>query len=644
MRIVTVRRISQGFFLLLLLWFCLVSTMGAEWWQIRGWPVSWFLELDPLVALGTMVSTHTLYRGLLWSLVTVGLTILLGRFFCSWVCPFGTIHHLVGFLGNRGKPLAARVASNQYRRGQRIKYYLLTFLLTAAAGSLMVGMVRIPAERPVLLVAGATALLLGGAALALSRGAAIPRRYLVLLPVLLGAWIGLGFVLPAERTLVTSLQTGLLDPIPLVQRSLNLALLPLFGTATTLPRYYEGAWLIGAVFLAAVFANLWVPRFYCRFVCPLGALMGVLGRFALWRIGRRSDACKGCQLCEAACEGACEPTAEIRISECVLCMNCVDSCRHELMGYRTVPSASGERTSPDIGRRGLLLSFASGVAAIPMVRLSGLLGTNWNPGLIRPPGSLAEPDFLKRCIKCGQCMRICPTNIIHPAGMEGGLEGLWTPLLNFRIGKSGCQLRCVACGHLCPTGAIRPLSLEEKLGRKEFAESGPIRVGTAFVDQGRCLPWAMDRPCIVCQENCPISPKAIFTREHYSTVRGGIFVVEAPDPLTVVVAGRDLEPGRLATGDYYCTLVGGTGEPPRRIVDNTRNSVTVAPGSPWVRMPGKGSSIAIQVRLQRPYVDPALCTGCGICEHECPVSGKRAIRVSAENESRSRRHSLTPKA
>ena len=120
-------------------------------------------------------------------------------------------------------------------------------------------------------------------------------------------------------------------------------------------------------------------------------------------------------------------------------------------------------------------------------------------------------------------------------------------------------------------------------------------------------------------------------------------MVEGADPPAVVVAGGHLEPGRLATGDYYCTFVDGTGDPPRRIVDNTRNSVILSPGSPWVRMPGKGSSIAIQVRLQRPYVDPALCTGCGICEHECPVSGKRAIRVSAENESRNRRHSLVPK-
>ena len=640
MRIVTVRRISQGFFLLLLLWFCLVSTIGVEWWQVRGWPVSWFLQLDPLVAVGTILSSHTLYRGLIWALVTVALTILLGRFFCSWVCPFGTIHHMVGFLGNRGKPLAARVASNRYHGGQRIKYYLLTFLLTAAAGSLILGLVKIPAERPILFVAGAAALLLGLAALSLFKGATIPRRYLLLLPALLGVWIGLGSFLPADRALLTSLQTGLLDPIPLVQRSLNLALLPFVRTEGVPSRYYEGAWLIGTVFLAAVFLNLRVPRFYCRFLCPLGALTGVLGRFALWRIGRGSNECKDCQLCERACEGACEPTSQIRISECVLCMNCVDSCRHDLMGYRAVRSASGELTSPDLSRRGLLLSFVSGVAAIPMVRLSGLLGSNWNAALVRPPGAASEPEFLRRCIKCGQCMRICPTNIIHPAGMEGGLEGLWAPTLNFRIGTSGCQLNCVACGHLCPTAAIRPISLDEKLGRKEFREAGPIRLGTAFVDQGRCLPWAMDRPCIVCQENCPVSPKAIFTREHFSTVRNGILLVERADRFTVVLKGASLDRGRLATGDYYCSLLDGQGEAPRRIGDNTGDTVTISQGVPWERPPAAGSRIAIQVRLQRPYVDPILCIGCGICEHECPVSGKRAIRVTAENESRSRRHSL----
>ena len=104
-------------------------------------------------------------------------------------------------------------------------------------------------------------------------------------------------------------------------------------------------------------------------------------------------------------------------------------------------------------------------------------------------------------------MRICPTNVIQPAGFEHGLESLWTPVLDFRVGTSGCQHNCIACGNLCPTAAIRPISLEERLGKDDFASRGPIRIGMAFVDRGRCLPWAMDRPCIVCQENCPVSPR-----------------------------------------------------------------------------------------------------------------------------------------
>jgi ferredoxin len=137
-----------------------------------------------------------------------------------------------------------------------------------------------------------------------------------------------------------------------------------------------------------------------------------------------------------------------------------------------------------------------------------------------------------------------------------------------------------------------------------------------------------------------VSPKAIFTREHFSTVRNGILVVERADRFIVVVKGVSLETSRLATGDYYCTLLEGKGEAPRRIVDHTGDTVAIAPSVPWERPPAAGSRIAIQVRLQRPYVDPILCIGCGICEHECPVSGRRAIRVTAENESRSRRHSL----
>ncbi len=106
MKIVTTRRISQVFFFSLFVWFCVVSTVGEKFQQIRGWPINWFLHFDPLAALGTMLTTHSVYRLLVLSLATVVLTILLGRFFCGWVCPFGSIHHFAGYLGNRKRTSA----------------------------------------------------------------------------------------------------------------------------------------------------------------------------------------------------------------------------------------------------------------------------------------------------------------------------------------------------------------------------------------------------------------------------------------------------------------------------------------------------------------------------------------------------------
>jgi polyferredoxin len=646
-RIVKARQISQVFFLLLFLWFCVVASAGEAWWQLRGWPINWLLQLDPLVALGTVLTTRTLYAGLLWALVTVVLTILLGRFFCSWVCPFGSLHHLVGYLGSRGKSLAEKAARNQYHRAQGLKYVLLILLLGAAIGELLARLAD---------------------PLGLSPGRSRPGEILFILALLvllllpvrrlwkkrtnkshwmvvgMAVLILLGCFLSGRSLVGASLQTGLLDPIPLIHRSVNLVILPLVDGAThklaATQRFTLEAWLIGVVFLAALLLNLRVPRFYCRFVCPLGALFGVLSRYALWRIGRNQSKCSQCARCEAACEGACAPSAKIRITECVLCMNCLDTCREDLTGYRTRPSESGELVSPDLSRRGFVLSFLSGIAAVPVARLGGALSRNWSATLIRPPGALTEEDFLKRCIKCGQCMRICPTNIIHPSYFQGGLEGLWTPILDFRVGTSGCQYNCIACGHVCPTGAIRPITVDEKQGKNRYASVGPIRLGTAFIDRGRCLPWAMDKPCIVCQENCPVSPKAIFARTHFSPVRQGPVMVESVQGMRVTLQGADLEPGALATGDYFCRAMAHKEAGRWKIVENTESVMVLSPDLTHQRLATRGESLEIQIRLKRPRVDLKRCIGCGVCEHECPVSGQRAIRVTAENESRSREHGL----
>jgi ferredoxin len=546
MRIVTVRRISQIFFLVLFLWFC-------------------------VTALATLLATGTLYKSLTWALVTIALTLFVGRFFCGFVCPLGAINQFTGWLGRRGQGPDSRVEANRHRRAQALKYYLLAFLLALA--------------------------------------------------------------------LMGSVQTGIFDPLPLIHRSVNLALAPLadnrLGLLSDAPRAYASAWLLGVVFLGLVGLNLVLPRFFCRFACPLGALFGFLSRFTPWRLGKTTDRCGDCHICEQYCEGACRPSGKIIGGECVLCFNCLDRCPADRLTFAAKPSAAGEVGLPDLSRRGFVVA-GTGLLLTSMWSIGGLAGANRDANLIRPPGALDEERFLARCLRCGQCMRICPGNIIQPALLEAGIEGLWTPAVNYRIGRSGCLPNCIACGQVCPTAAIRPLSLEEKRGSGEFAHQGPIRMGTAFVDRGRCLPWAMDRPCLVCQELCPVSPKAIFTRAVFETIRDGQGLPARMQGETVVLAAVIPTWANVASGDYYLRPTGAPDAALRRITGLAGVGLITALPLTGEDLAAAGGKVDILVRLLRPFVDAARCTGCGMCEHECPVSGQRAIRVYAENESRSR--------
>jgi polyferredoxin/formate hydrogenlyase subunit 6/NADH:ubiquinone oxidoreductase subunit I len=645
MKILTTRRICQIFFFTLFIWFCVVTTLGEQWRQLRGWPANWFIQLDPLVGLGTLLTTRTLYAGLLWGLATVVLTIILGRFFCGWLCPLGSIHQFIGYLAKRKKSVKARLELNRYHPAQSLKYWILVFLLSMAAAELAIEILRLPHTNAVEFAAAFALAFAAVVILVVRRISVNAKKAFAGILAIGSSWVLISFLFPGDWRPVASLQIGLLDPISLVYRSINLIMLPLIDRTTLVvsssPRLYAGTGLIAAIFLVSVLLNLIRPRFYCRFVCPLGALFGVIGRFAIWRIGKIRDKCNDCVFCQQNCEGACQPTKQIRIAECVLCLNCMSDCYHRLMGYNSTPSASGETLSPDLSRREFLTAAVSGAAAIPMLRIGGNPGPYWNPNRVRPPGSLPEEQFLSRCIKCGQCMRICPTNVIHPAGLAAGLEGLWTPVLNFRLGTSGCQHNCIACGNLCPTAAIRPISLEERQGINRYASQGPIKIGTAFIDRGRCLPWAMDRPCIVCQENCPVSPKAIFTREQFNIVRlHRPLIVKNADSTKIEFESDALVSGQYATGDYFCMVQQFTDPRPRRIIANSSRSLEVDGKLPFVKPPQPQDSVSLQIRLQQPYVDPKLCIGCGVCEHECPVRGRRAIRVTAENESRSREHAL----
>ena len=187
-----------------------------------------------------------------------------------------------------------------------------------------------------------------------------------------------------------------------------------------------------------------------------------------------------------------------------------------------------EIASPDLGRRRTLTGLAAGAAAVPLMRANTGLGKSRHERLLRPPGSVDESDFLSRCIRCGECMKVCPNNSLHPTLTEAGLEGLWTPTLVPRIGY--CEPSCVLCSEVCPTGAIWQITPKEKgwvVGVRRPPTNQPVRLGTAFYDRGRCLPWALATDCIVCEEWCPVSPKAIYVEEaHVIDSAGNIKTTE----------------------------------------------------------------------------------------------------------------------
>jgi len=156
------------------------------------------------------------------------------------------------------------------------------------------------------------------------------------------------------------------------------------------------------------------------------------------------------------------------------------------------------------------------------------------------------------------------------------------------------------------------------------------------VDRGRCLPWAVDRPCLVCHELCPVSPKAIFTRTVFETIRDGQALparVQGPGVELDALISTEVN---LAGGDYYLRPTGQPEAPLRRITGFLGTRLTLERPLAGEGLPAGGTKVDIVVRLQRPFVDAARCIGCGMCEHECPVAGRRAIRVYNENESRSR--------
>jgi len=443
MRKLPPHRICQLLFLaLFLVLFLMTEYRGSD--RIVA-AVNGFFRADPLTAVTTMLATKSFVPLLLPGLLVLFFSLFLGRFFCGWLCPLGTLLDLVT------KRVGKSVAPLTIHRS--VKYWLLLPLLAASLFGLNLAGLLDP-----------IAILLRGLTFAL---------HPLLGNTLRGGWRGLYGIMGESRDLIAP-----------AYRLVNDYLLP-FREALY-PLAFASLLLLGLVILLERAGE----RTWCRTLCPLGTLLGIAARFS--PLVRTPDApCSACRRCAHVCPSGFDRQL-MQKEECLDCMACVAAC----------PSGKVRFSFGLLREEGLLMErrvlLGGLLSGFFLARLFRFRDPAAQARLLRPPGVRDEGEFLQKCVRCGECMKVCLRSALYPAIGRAGLEGLYTPELIPRLGY--CEYNCTLCGQVCPTGAIPDLPAEEK--KREV-------IGKAVFDKNHCLPFARRIDCIVCEEHCPIPQKAI---------------------------------------------------------------------------------------------------------------------------------------
>jgi MauM/NapG family ferredoxin protein len=458
-KLVIIRRISQAFFFALFLYILWSTT-----YSLGGiLPPDAFFKIDPLIAIFTSISERIILPGIWLAVVMLILTLVLGRFFCGWACPLGTLIDLCGNI--RKKKIDLSEAKNKKLRS--IKYYILAVIALFSFFGIQIAWVADPTV--------------------------IATRFISLNFI---PFVTSGF----DKAFIFLIKhLNFYGPVYDFYRSLKTSFLGMH-------MYYfshSGIILIFFVFICAL--SIVTKRLWCRAICPLGSLYALIARFSM--LSREVKECTGCLRCKNYCRmAAIKKDFSYIKEECVLCMDCIYDCPTKGTKF-TLPLSKKDckKTNKGLSRREFIFLALFSFLSLGFMNRRKDIGTG---NVIRPPAALKEEEFLNRCVRCGNCMRVCITNGLQPVIFESGIMGIWTPQLVPEIGY--CEYDCTLCGNACPTGAIQPLSLEDKRS---------VRLGLAKIDRSICIAWAKDTECIVCQEHCPVPQKAIKLKEYISGSR-----------------------------------------------------------------------------------------------------------------------------
>ena len=380
------------------------------------------------------------------------LTLLMGRIYCSVICPLGVMQDIFGWFGKKAKK-----NRYSYSKPMNILRYVMLGVLVVA------------------LVAG----------------------------------FGSIAALIAPYSAYGRIASNLLAPV--YQWGNNL-LAAWAESVDSYAFYSVDVWLKGGITLVVAIVTLVAlfvlafknGRTYCNTICPVGTVLGFLSRFSYLKPVIDTSKCNGCGLCARNCKASCIDSKNhaIDYSRCVVCLDCIDKCRQGAIKY--VPRSKATATAPtgasaDKGRRAFITATAvmagAGVAKAQKLKMDGGFATIEDKQIpkretpLTPPGSLSAKNLAQHCTACQLCISVCPNQVLRPSA---DLSTFMQPETSYERGY--CRPECTKCSEVCPTGAIKPITKEEKTA---------IQIGHAVWIAENCIVNADGQKCGNCARHCP---------------------------------------------------------------------------------------------------------------------------------------------
>lgn len=420
---------------------------AARWW---GWLAK--IQFVPAMLALNIVALAVL----------VLITVVMGRVYCSVICPLGIMQDCINWVRSHTGARGARRNRFGYRKpltAVRLGVLALFVVLIAFGFTYLAGL--------------------------LDPYSGYGRIASALIAPL---YDGVNNVLAAEAEGYGSYAFYRVDTPPMVWPVLAIALLTL--AVVGLMSWFGG-------------------RRYCNTICPVGTILGYLSKISLLRLVIDTSKCNGCRSCERNCKASCIDASShsVDYSRCVACMDCIDNCRQGAISYTFRNSkskrgvAEGTESSVDKTRRTFLATGAviAGTAAVnaaggklhdgglaPIVPKT----TPVRKGRIVPPGAVSVANLERRCTACQLCISNCPNGVLRPS-MD--VASLLQPEVGYEHGY--CRPECTRCSEVCPAGAM--LKIDE-------AEKSAIHIGYAHVDYDRCLSASEGVNCGKCSRKCPV--------------------------------------------------------------------------------------------------------------------------------------------